>query len=239
MPWEAAIARAETAIGHHFADRELLKAALTHASFADDRLNSNERLEFFGDAVLGMVVCEELYRRYPHFLEGEMTKIKSAVVSRRTCAKVGRHRELDTCIVLGKGMADQEHLPQSLLAAIYESIIGALYLDAGLEIARQFILQDMVEHIVAAAESENQRNFKSHLQQYTQKHFNSTPVYEMLDEKGPDHHKCFEVCVWVAGKSYPSAWGPNKKEAEQRAAFNALVDLNVLEQQDDPGMMEL
>lgn len=228
MPTNRAIHLAQQAIGYTFQDLTLAEAAVTHASLADSRVESNERLEFFGDAVLGMVVCEELYRRFPDYLEGELTKIKSAVVSRKTCEVVARQRGLDVCILLGKGISDREQLPGSLLAAVYEALIGAMYLDGGLEVARRFILQDMTEHIIAAAESENQHNYKSHLQQHVQKYIGSTPMYEVLDEKGPDHNKCFEICVVVANKRYPSAWGLSKKEAEQKAALNALRELQVV-----------
>lgn len=222
------MARAEAAIGYKFRDARLLETALMHASHADNRVQSNERLEFYGDAVLGMLVCEALYEAYPEYLEGELTKIKSAVVSRRICAKVAKHRGLDQCILLGKGMNDTGKLPSSLVAAVYEAIIGAIYFDGGLDAARRFVLEDMMPQIRAAAESENQQNYKSHLQQHAQKYLDSTPVYELLDEKGPDHSKCFEICVVLGGKRFPSAWGPNKKEAEQKAALNALHELEVV-----------
>jgi ribonuclease-3 len=225
--------RIEEALNYRFKDPALLEAALTHASYAGSRLASNERLEFFGDAVLGVVVCEELYHRYPEALEGELTKIKSAVVSRRTCAEIALGRELDVCLLLGKGMNDREQLPSSLMAAVYEALIAAIYFDGGLEAARKFILADMSEQIDQAAASQNQRNYKSHLQQYAQKHMGATPIYEMLDEKGPDHSKCFEVSVVIVGKHYPSAWGPSKKEAEQKAAFYALRDLEVISEDDE------
>jgi ribonuclease-3 len=231
-------ARVVEATGYCFKDPALLEAAMTHASYAGARLDSNERLEFFGDSVLGIIVCEELYRRFPHFLEGELTKIKSAVVSRRTCARIARHRQLDRCILLGKGMSDREQLPNSLLAAVYEALIGAVYFDGGLEAVRQFILSDMGEQIDAAVASQNQHNYKSHLQQHAQKFLNATPVYEMLDEKGPDHSKCFEVCVMVDARRFSSAWGPSKKEAEQRAAYVALCELEVLDPQQDPGIFQ-
>ncbi len=224
----AALNRAEDAVGYKFKDRTLLESALTHASLADNRLLSNERLEFFGDAVLGMVICEELYKRFDSYLEGELTKIKSAVVSRRTCATVARKLQLDVCILLGKGMSDCAKLPSSLLAAVYESLIGAIYFDGGLEEARRFVLHGMADYITAAAESENQDNYKSHLQQHAQKQLFATPVYELLDEKGPDHSKCFEVCVVVGGRRFPSAWGPSKKEAEQKAALVALQELQLV-----------
>lgn len=218
--------RAEAVLGYRFRDRSLLTAALTHASVADHRLHSNERLEFFGDAILAMVVCDELYRRFPDLLEGELTKIKSTVVSRSTCAEVSRALGLPDLLFLGKGMAGRSRLPNSLAAAVLEALIAAMFLDGGgIEEARRFILQHMGEQIRLAAESEHKRNYKSQLQQYAQRALNGTPVYELLDEQGPDHSKCFEVCVTIHGRRFPAAWGPSKKEAEQKAAFNALMEL--------------
>ena len=120
-------------IGYLFNDWALLRSALTHASGAQHRLASNERLEFLGDAILGAVVCEMLYHRFPEYLEGELTKIKSVVVSRQTCAKVSEALGLDEFLLLGKGMSVVDGLPPSLLADVFESLIAAVYLDGGLE----------------------------------------------------------------------------------------------------------
>jgi ribonuclease-3 len=226
---DEALQGVQKAIGYAFRDRHLLAAALTHASIADSRLNSNERLEFVGDAILGMVVCNELYKRFPDYLEGELTKIKSAVVSRRTCAQISRELGLPKFLFLGKGMTGRAPLPNSLAAAVYESLIAAVYLDSGhLDEARAFILRTVSHHISQAAESEHQRNYKSQLQQYAQRVLSATPMYDLLDEKGPDHSKCFEVSVVVQGHRFASAWGPSKKEAEQKAAYLALRELNVV-----------
>ncbi len=217
-------------IGYSFKDPRLLACALTHASIAEARVNSNERLEFVGDAILGMVVCHELYQRFPAYLEGELTKIKSSVVSRRTCAQIARKLGLPRFLYLGKGMSGRGRLPDSLAAAVYESLIAAIYFDRGnIEDTREFILRTASEHIARAAESEHQRNFKSQLQQYAQKVLIATPGYELLDEKGPDHSKCFEIGVVIRGRRYSSAWGPSKKEAEQKAAYIALRELDVIE----------
>jgi ribonuclease-3 len=137
------ICNAQDLLGHQFDNQGLLVQALTHASVADSRLQSNERLEFLGDAVLGIVVCDYLYERYGDLLEGELTKIKSSVVSRRTCAEIAENLGLDELLRLGKGLADRHALPKSVLAAVYESLIGALYIDGGLAAAREFILKGM------------------------------------------------------------------------------------------------
>jgi ribonuclease III len=224
MSGENFLADCQERMGYQFRDMDLLRAALRHSSSASHRRDSNERMEFLGDAVLGLVVCQALYQRLPTALEGEMTKIKSAVVSRRACARVAQTLRLTEGLVLGQGM-DNGELPSSLAAGTLEAIIAAIYLDGGLEPARRFILHHMGGEITEATESQHQFNFKSQLQQWAQREQGATPLYELLDEKGPDHAKCFEVAVAVAGRQFPSAWGPNKKEAEQKAARLALITL--------------
>jgi ribonuclease-3 len=225
--------RCQEAIGYRFKDPSLLSAALTHASIATSRLASNERMEFLGDAILGMVVCRYIYDHYPDYLEGPLTKIKSAVVSRRICSEIAEEIGLPQFLFLGNGISSRAKLPTSLSAAVFEALIAALALDAGLEKTTEFILRYAVPHIQAAVASEHQQNYKSQLQQYAQKDRGVTPVYELLDEKGPDHSKCFEVAVSLGGRRFPSAWGPNKKEAEQKAAYNALCDLKLVTPDDE------
>ncbi len=215
---------AEELLGHRFADTELLEQALTHASLAESRLASNERLEFLGDAVLGLVVCEYLYERFDSLLEGELTKIKSSGVSLRCCAEISLELRLEELLRLGKGLAERESLPKSVLAAVYESLIGALLVDGGLVAARRFILKGMKPMIKQAAGSGHQHNFKSVLQQTAQEVLDLQPQYLVLDEKGPDHAKCFEVCVEMGARRYPSCWGQSKKQAEQQAALEALIE---------------
>ncbi|MDP7029905.1 MAG: ribonuclease III [Phycisphaerales bacterium] len=230
---DATLTKAEDLLEYDFADRAILNRALTHASTAATRHESNERLEFLGDAVLGLVVCEFLHRNHPELLEGEMTKVKSAVVSRRICAEEARRLGLDQLLVLGKGMAAARELPSSVAAAVWESIIGALYVDGGLPVAEDFILTALKPRIEQAVRSGHHHNFKSVLQQVAQQRFGSTPVYSVLDEQGPDHAKCFEVGVTISGRSFQPRWGPNKKRAEQDAALAALEELDVAEVLDD------
>lgn len=230
MTEQEALPAVQEAIGYTFRKPEILVSALTHASIADSRLESNERLEFLGDAILGMIVCHELYCQFPDYLEGEMTKIKSAVVSRRTCAQVACQLGLPKYLFIGKGMTSRAQLPSSLAAAVYESLIAAIYIDSGdLAVVRQFVLDTISQHIRQAAESQHQRNYKSQLQQYAQKVLSATPVYDLLDEKGPDHSKCFEVAVVIKGHRHQGAWGPSKKEAEQKAAYLALREIGLIE----------
>lgn len=221
----------EQIVEHKFSDKNLLAEALTHSSAVDDRLQSNERLEFLGDSVLALVICQALFERFSNYLEGDLTKIKSKLVSRETCAQISGQLGLPQFLKLGKGMISNRALSGSLAAGVLETIIAAIYLDGGFEAARDFILRVFGPLIEQADAEESQGNFKSLLQQYAQEHFNATPSYLLLDEKGPDHNKCFELGVVITDRHFPSAWGVNKKEAEQKAAFNALVELGVL---DDP-----
>ena len=216
----------QNAIGYRFRTLELLRAALTHTSGADTRADSNERMEFLGDSVLGLVCCEQLYRRFPDYQEGDLTKIKSAVVSRRTCARISRLLNLGDFLFMGKGMHSETAIPSNLLADVYESLVGAVFLDGGIEPAKEFILRYLNPEIEEVAEAAHAGNFKSLLQQVAQQEFNATPAYHLLDEKGPDHSKCFKLSAVIGRYHYPAAWGRTKKEAEQKAAMNALAVIN-------------
>ncbi len=227
------LAGCETRIGYTFKDKSLLYAALTHASGAETRLSSNERLEFLGDAILGAVVCEMLFHRYPEYLEGDLTKIKSVVVSRKTCTKISQELGIQEWLILGKGMTTSPVIPPSLLADVFESLLAAIYLDGGDAAARRFIKRHVGPEIVLAANSKLGSNYKSLLQQLAQRDYGTTPTYQLLDEKGPDHSKCFRIAAQIGSYRYPPAWGGNKKEAEQRAARNALTELTGL-LADDP-----
>jgi ribonuclease-3 len=220
---------AEKVLGYQFKNPQLLKEALTHSSIADNRLNSNERMEFLGDAVLDLIICEALYLKFPEYQEGDLTKVKSAVVSRRTCAEVSNETGLTDLLVIGKGISSRNAMPSSLAAAVYESIVAAIYLDGGFDIVKQYVLRTMTPKLEIIASNNHQQNYKAVLQQHAQKTLGATPLYELLDEKGPDHSKCFEVCVCVDGRRFTSAWGPNKKMAEQKAALLALEDLGVFD----------
>lgn len=216
----------QNSIGYQFRQPELLRGALTHASGANTRLASNERLEFLGDAILGLVTCEHLFLRFPDYQEGEMTKVKSVVVSRRTCARLSRQLNLGDYLFLGKGMNVHAAVPASLLADVFESMVAAIYLDGGLEAAKTFILRLLGPEIEQVAEEAHGGNFKSVLQQVAQREFGATPQYVVLDEKGPDHSKCFKVAAVIGRHTYAGAWGRNKKEAEQKAAMNALAQIS-------------
>ncbi|MCD4830480.1 MAG: ribonuclease III [Anaerohalosphaeraceae bacterium] len=219
----------EKTIKYRFSDKALLEKALTHSSVAQTRLDSNERLEFFGDSILDIIICQALYENFPNYLEGDLTKIKSMLVSRKTCASIASRLGLDELIKVGPGMAQSSALKGSLAAGAIEALIAAIYIDGGIKSASKFVLRVFGELIDQADANEHQENFKSLLQQHSQQEYGSSVNYETLDEKGPDHNKCFETAAVISGKRYKSAWGNNKKEAQQKAAYNALVELGVIE----------
>jgi len=217
--------RCQHRLGYRFRDPQLLEAALTHASGADHRLSSNERLEFLGDAILGAVVCEQLFHQFPDQLEGDLTKLKSIVVSRQTCTKISQALGLREFLVLGKGMTTHPAVPPSVLSDVLESLIAAIYLDGGMETAREFILTYFGPEIESAAAGEGAGNYKSLLQQFAQREHGVTPTYHLMDEKGPDHSKCFLIAAQIGRQRFSPAWGRSKKESEQRAAHNAICEL--------------
>jgi ribonuclease-3 len=226
----------EQILGHKFTNGVLLTKAFTHSSAVDNRLESNERLEFLGDSILSVVICQTLFEKFRDYPEGELTKMKSMLVSRGTCAHVARRLGLPKFLTVGKGMVSNKALPTSLAAGLLEAVIAAIYIDGGFDAAGEFIKQNFAALVEQVNAEEAHGNYKSLLQQHAQEQFSISPVYLLLDEKGPDHNKCFESEVVLDQRHFPSAWGPNKKEAEQKAAYNALVELEVLQKpvgQDD------
>jgi ribonuclease-3 len=219
----------EKAIDYEFRDKNLLVKGFTHSSAADDRLSSNERLEFLGDAVLGLVICDVLFTRFGTYLEGDLTKLKSSLVSRSTCAKITQALGIQIFLCVGKGMSRTRELPKSIDAGLLEAVIGAIYVDGGFEKAQIFITNSFSDLLDSIEVKGPNGNYKSLLQQHAQEHYGVTPDYVLLDEKGPDHNKCFECEVMLRDHCHTSAWGVTKKEAEQRAAYNALVELDVIQ----------
>jgi ribonuclease III len=219
---EEKLNQCEEKIGYRFNNRSLLQSALTHSSGADSRADSNERLEFLGDSILGFIVCDKLYRDFPDYQEGDLTKLKSVVVSRSTCTRISQKIGLTNLLVLGKAFSVKKDLPDSLLANVFESLIAAVFLDGGYDATQTFVLRYIEPEIQLAFHSGTKENFKSLLQQFTQKEFGMPPNYIVLTESGPDHSKSFQVAAVVDDQVHQSAWGRNKKEAEQKAAQNAL-----------------
>ena len=175
-----ALLQCQLKLGYFFRNRDLLVSALTHASGADHRLASNERLEFLGDSILGFFVCEELFQRYPSQQEGELTKLKSSVVSRRTCAKVAKRMGLDQFLILGKGMSGPQPVPSSLHADVFEALTAAIYLDGGIEVALRFLREHLTQEIEDAAAGEAIINYKSQLQHLAQRLHGKPQIWACL-----------------------------------------------------------
>lgn len=232
------LGQVEERLGYSFKDRGRLELALTHASVAESRVRSNERMEFLGDAVLGLVVCRRIYEKYPDLLEGEMTKIKSAVVSRQSCAQMAGELGLTGHLVLGKGMKTHEVLPLSLGAAALEAVVAAVFLDGGLEPVQRLLLPLLEVRLEKAFDSGHHENYKSILQQHAQQTLGGSPAYVVLAQRGPDHAKEFHICVQVGDKRFEPSWGASKKAAEQQAAYNALSALGLMAP-DDAGVVRL
>jgi ribonuclease-3 len=218
----AIIEAAERRIGHAFRDPRRLVQALTHSSSKSDALPSNERLEFLGDSILGAIVARHLFVANPDWDEGELTRVKSAVVSAASLADASLALGLPEFFLVGKGLANQERFPTSLLANVFEALVAAIYLDGGMEAAERFVLSSLGPTIEEVVHEGLAKNWKSILQQYAHKAYGATPHYRVTREEGPDHGKRFEVSACVGDQEFGRGEGRSKKEAEQRAAESAL-----------------
>jgi ribonuclease III len=207
---------------HQFKDEELLELALTHSSTG--RTRNNERLEFLGDAVLDLIVAEGLFQQHPDLNEGSLTEFKAEVVSRRTLADAARQLRLDTKITVGSGMKGRA-LPRSVLANIYEAVLGAIYLDAGLDASRAYVQETLREPLSRPFHEESPLNPKQELQQLCQRLWGKPPRYRAIAQHGRSHARAFLVVATISGHEYPSAWGRTLKEAERWAAHEALLVL--------------
>lgn len=226
-PDDERLQKAAELLGYHYADMEPLRNALTHSSAKSSKHPSNERMEFLGDAVLGLVVSDMLYRMYPDFPEGELTRVKSVAVSRAMLAERVRERGFADLMYLGKGVRREggNRLPTSILANLYEALLCALYIAGGVEAVRDFVEADLGPIIHSITSHQFQQNYKSALQHLVQARNERAPSYKVISEVGPDHRKEFHVTVSVDGVTFGPGVGRNKKEAEQRAAKAALTEL--------------
>lgn len=229
------LSECQLAIGYSFNNTGVLEKALTHTSCKLENNFSNERLEFLGDAILGMIISDYLYKTLPHYSEGELTKIKSVVVSQTTLAKVSLEAHLKDFLSVGRGLNDRDFLPKSLLANVFEAVIAAIYLDGGLEPAYNFTVKYLKKEVDIVCRDQHDKNYKSILQQYSQKEYGVTPNYRVLQQIGPDHGKSFEVLVTIKGNEYGRGWGKSKKEAEQYAAKETLKSIipDLINENDD------
>ena len=205
-----------------FRSLELLNLAFCHRSFANEQggaVDNNEKLEFFGDSVLGLVVSEHLLLALPDRSEGELAKIKSFVVSEDSLSEIARRVRLDNFILIGKGEEySGGRSKKALMADALEAVIGAYYLDSGFKAARTFIRELLIPEIDNVLADRHKKDYKTLLQEYVQKRFRSYPRYRVVQRKGPDHNKTFWIEVVVGKRTYGPGNGKNKKEAEQQAA---------------------
>ena len=223
---------AQLTIGYTFRRVALLDEALTHKSHANEfkhkHRKHNERLEFLGDAVLTLVVSEQLAAMFPDFTEGDLSKLKAGLVSEESLAEVARRLDLGSLLRLGRG----EELTRgrekaSLLANVLEAIVAAIYVDGGLEAARAFLRRafaDEFAHLQDLGGPAILHDYKTRLQEWCQKHFDTLPQYIVVKESGPDHQKIFEVQLAIRGDVRGIGVGRSKKEAEQMAAKQALME---------------
>lgn len=219
------IKKCQKALGYRFSDPDFLQQALTHASSKGSLSLDNERLEFLGDAILGAIISDHLYQSLPGEEEGELSKLKAAIVNRRAQARATKALGLGEFIILGKGMRKTTSIPASVLANVFEAVLGAIYLDGGLKAARKFAMSALEKEIDLALSDPHIRNYKSVLQEFAQKKFGEFPTYKIISEEGPDHKKEFSVVAIIKGKQYAKGKGKSKKEAEQSAAQSTLAVL--------------
>jgi ribonuclease-3 len=223
------LAAVQEALGHAFARPELLTAALTHSSWANERgdaLGHNERLEFLGDAVLELCVSEELFARFPEAPEGELTLLRSQLVNEGSLAALARRLSLEEHVLLGKGEENQGGRTRpALLSDAFEAVIGAIFLDGGYAAAKGFVLRAFEGSWPMRPAAPKTKDFKSRLQEYTQKAHKSRPVYSLLGSEGPEHDKRFQVRLTLPDGQVITAVEKSVKKAEQMAALRALEAL--------------
>lgn len=223
----------EKFLNYEFKNKKLLEVALTHSSFAHEskeNLENNERLEFLGDAVLELVISSFIFERFPELPEGELTKLRASVVCEGMLAKKAREMHLGELIKLGKG---EEHTGgrerDSILADAVEAIIGAVFLDGGMELecAKKFIINIMGDSVIEMRKNFKMNDCKTYLQEIIQSRSKEPIEYNIIEETGPAHDKFFVVEVIHSGKILGKGTGKNKKEAEQNAAYNAVNKIEV------------
>ena len=217
----------ENEIKYTFKNKELLKKALTHTSYANEkRIESNEKLEFLGDSILEFISSKYLYSNYPNLKEGEMTKVRATVVCEKSLYKIAKKHNFSEFLYLGKSeqLTGGKNRP-AILADSVEAIIAAMYLDGGLKEVEKFIINNLKEEIEIATKHVGDRDYKTVLQEKLQEHGDVKIVYDITKEEGPDHNKSFEAQVSVNGKVLAKGKGKSKKEAHMQAAKKALEDL--------------
>lgn len=219
----------EAKLGYVFRDRSLLSLAFTHRSYVNESRHTcshNERLEFLGDSVLGVIIAEHLYTHFPSTPEGDLSYLRSRLVDANSCAVYIQKLNLSQYILLGKGeRMNDGRGRESIMADLLEAIIGAIYLDGGLSAAKKFLFQNFSAEIESIIKTPLQ-NWKALLQDYCQKKLQCTPIYKVMEETGPDHQKVFAVSVMVQDQHLGQGKGESKKIAQQAAAQDAYTRIN-------------
>ena len=218
----------EKSIGYTFKDKELLKKALRHTSYANERkLESNEKLEFLGDSILEFLSSKYIYKNYIDLREGEMTKVRATVVCEKSLYKVAKLHNFSDFLYLGKSEQKTEGSKRpAILADSVEAVIAAIYIDGGLEEAEKFIIENLKDAILDATKHVGDKDYKTVLQEKLQEHGEVKIEYKTIGESGPDHNKMFVVNVEVNGKFLAKGKGKSKKEAQMQAAKKALENFN-------------
>ena len=217
----------EKSIGYEFKNKELLKNALTHTSYAyENNVESNEKLEFLGDSILEFLSSKYLFNNYKNLKEGEMTKVRATVVCEESLHKIALKHNFSDFLYLGKSeSSNKANLSKAILADSVEALIAAIYLDSGLEKAEEFIISSLEESIKIASKNVGIKDYKTVLQEKLQMHGNVDIKYTILKESGPDHNKLFESKVECNGKLLGTGTGKTKKASEMAAAKSALDNL--------------
>ncbi len=230
-PGPARLTDLEGILGHTFRNRSLLEESLTHRSLLNEILEEgrrdNERLEFLGDAVLGLIVAEWVMEAYPQETEGELTRLRAALVKEKKLAEVARGLKLGDFLYLGKGEERMEgRRKRSILADAFEAIVGAIYLDGGLEVVRDFVRRTFGTLLEEARTDQRLlTDAKTRLQELMLALFRRSPIYEVAEERGPDHAKTFVILLRLNDRTLATGEGRSKKEAEQNAAEKFLKHL--------------
>lgn len=223
----------EVKLGYHFKDRSLLALAFIHRSYVNENREvreHNERLEFLGDSVLGLLIAEYLYKYLPTTPEGELSYLRSRLVEASSCMLYVQKLDVEKYVLLGKGERMNDGRGRdSILADLFEGIIGAIFLDGGIDAASAFLFKNFTYEINEILKTPLS-NWKAMLQDYCQKKYHITPVYEVIDQSGPDHSKTFTIAVIVNDEQLGVGKGSSKKEAQQGAAEDAMSRLPPLEQ---------
>ncbi len=221
------INKLEKEIGYKFKNIDLLKKAMTHTSYSyENKIESNEKLEFLGDAILEFVTSKYLYNRYPKLREGEMTKVRAAVVCEKSLYKIAMMHNFSDFLYLGKSeRTSQKEVRPAIMADSIEAVIAAIFLDGGLEETKKFILNNLAKPIENATKNIGQKDYKTVLQEVLQKNGNVDIEYVIVDEKGPDHEKVFTAEVKFNNKILATGEGKSKKQAEMEAAQKALENI--------------